>query len=166
MNLKDLPAGSSVFIDANIFLYPALNDPRFKDSCSAFLRRVSNGEVLGFTSVFVLNEVQHKLMVSELAQRRNVSGAKATQHLRDHSEEAKQLTQAWQDIEYIKAIPNLIVYEVTPDLFWKGVEQSKSVGLLAMDGAHVAVMEAHGLTNLASSDTHFSRVTWIQLCQP
>jgi len=166
VELKDIPNGSKVFIDANIFLYPALNDPRYRDSCKAFLERVSKGEVQGFASVLVLNEVLHKLMVSETANKHNLRGGEATSYLKQNPDEIKQLTQVWKDMDHIKILPNLTVLDVPIDLFWKGVEHSNTFGLMAMDGAHIAVMEAHGLTDLASNDSHFQRVPWIKLYQP
>jgi len=166
VKLKEIPPGSRVFIDANIFLFPALNDPRFLTACRTFLQRVSRGEVRGFTSVFVLNEVLHKLMVAEVAKKYNLRYPQATHYLQKMPKEVKQLAQAWQDMGYIKAIPNLTVLDVSAELYWKGIDQSKAVGLLAMDGAHVAVMEAHGLTDLASNDTDFQRISWIKFYQP
>jgi predicted nucleic acid-binding protein len=166
VKLKDIADGTKVFIDANIFLFLALNDPRFAASCVAFLQRVTKGEVQGFTSLLVLNEVLHKLMVTEIARKRNWTQPQASQYLNNKPQAAKQLIHTWRAIDLIKSIPNLTVLDVSASLFWKGIAHSKSIGLLAMDGAHIAVMEAHGLTHLASNDSDFRRVPWLKVYWP
>jgi predicted nucleic acid-binding protein len=40
-----------------IFLYHALKDPHYLDACKAFLKGMEAGEIQGFTSVIVLNEI-------------------------------------------------------------------------------------------------------------
>ena len=55
-----------MYIDTNILLYSAFNHPDFGESCKNFLERVDRGEMKGYVSDFVLNEVFHKLMVAEV----------------------------------------------------------------------------------------------------
>lgn len=166
MRLKDILAGAKVFIDANIFLYPALKDRRFMASCRAFLKRVEAGEIQGFTSVLVLNEVLHQLMRMEIARARRMTLAGATRYLKANPNAIKRLKLAWKGMREIRAIPSLTICEVTEPLHFRGVEHSKSFGLLATDGAHIAVMEAQGLREMASNDPDFQRVPWIKLYQP
>jgi len=65
MNLKDIPSGEVVFIDANIPLYVALKDKDYGRSSKEFLSRVENREFRAFTSTLILDEILHKLMLSE-----------------------------------------------------------------------------------------------------
>ncbi len=44
MFLKNISEGTRIFIDANIFLYVALEQKHLK-SCKDFLKRVRNGEM-------------------------------------------------------------------------------------------------------------------------
>ncbi len=116
--------------------------------------------------MLVLNEVLHQLMRMELARSRGASLAEATRYLQANPEAVKKLTLAWKGMREIRAIPNGTVHAVNEPVLWKSVEHSKIFGLLATDGAHLAVMEALGLTDMASNDPHFKRVPWLKLYQP
>lgn len=166
MRLKDIPSGAQVFIDANIFLYPALNDRRFMAASSAFLKRVEAGEVQGFTSVLVLNEVLHQLMKMEIVRSRRITLADAARYLKANPDAIQGLRLAWKGMGQIRAIANLTICEISERLHWKAVEHSKNFGLLATDGAHIVVMEANGLTELATNDPDFNRVPWLKLYRP
>lgn len=55
MELKDIPNGSKVFIDASIFLTVALKRPkRYVKACREFLAKVEKKEVEAFISNLVL----------------------------------------------------------------------------------------------------------------
>ena len=57
--LEQLPRGTSVFIDANIFLYKALNHWEHGEACKTFIEAIAAGDYRGITSVMVCNEVFH-----------------------------------------------------------------------------------------------------------
>ena len=63
MIFADLAAGDSVFLDANTFIYHFGPDPTLGPPCSQLLQRIENQELTGFTSVHLLAEVVHKLMI-------------------------------------------------------------------------------------------------------
>jgi len=49
----------------NIFLYAILGHPALKPICQKFLVNIENGQYRAMTSSLVLNEVLHKLMLTE-----------------------------------------------------------------------------------------------------
>ncbi len=53
---------------------------------------------------------------------------------------------------------NVLVYYFASPLIAAGAAVSQQTGLLTNDALIVAVMQAHGLVNLASSDADFDRV--------
>ena len=61
-HLTELPAGTEVLLDANVLIY-ALT--KRSPECSALLRRCAVQEVFGFTTVEVVNDVCHRLMLAE-----------------------------------------------------------------------------------------------------
>ena len=69
----------------------------------------------------------------------------------------QQLTAFRQAIDRILQ-SHLQVLTVTPVLLATAAALSQQIGLLTNDGLIVAVMQAHGLTRIASSDTDFDRV--------
>ncbi len=62
MRLPDLPVGSSVAIDTNIFVYAATG--RSAD-CRSFLERLNRLEVRGLTTLEIMAETCHRLMLDE-----------------------------------------------------------------------------------------------------
>jgi len=66
-SLNNLPDGTLVYVDSNIFIYDATNHPKYAASCSVFLDRVESGEISGVTSVLSINETVHKLSIIELS---------------------------------------------------------------------------------------------------
>ena len=62
-SLNNLPDGTIVYVDSNIFIYDATNHPKYAASCSIFLDRVESGEISGVTSVLSINETVHKLSI-------------------------------------------------------------------------------------------------------
>jgi len=61
----DFPDGSEVFVDANIFIYHFSGPTEYTDSCTQFLQRIEDGELLGLTSMLVVAETLHRLMIIE-----------------------------------------------------------------------------------------------------
>jgi len=55
----------NIFIDANIFIYYVGDHPIFADTCEKLLLDVETNRSVGVTSIFVLNEVFHKMMMLE-----------------------------------------------------------------------------------------------------
>ena len=68
MIFADVPAGESVFIDANVFVYDFGPDPVFGLPCRALLERVEQGDLKGYISAHVLHEAAHGLMTVEACQ--------------------------------------------------------------------------------------------------
>ena len=60
MKLDEIEGSSEVFIDANIFIYHFTG---VGDQCSDFLNRCEQGDLIATTSVNVLLEVLHRLMI-------------------------------------------------------------------------------------------------------
>jgi len=67
MLLSDLEDGSSVFVDANIFIYHFSKGSKLNPACSNFLERIEGGKIHGFNSVTVIQEVAHRMMIVEAA---------------------------------------------------------------------------------------------------
>lgn len=63
-------------------LYSAFDHPTFGGACRDFLTRVDQEEVHGYCSAFVLNEVLHKLMMSEIVDKFGVQAGTANNYSR------------------------------------------------------------------------------------
>jgi len=60
--LPNLPAGTDAFLDAIVFIYAFSGH---SNECHNLLRRCSTEKVCGITTLEVINEVTHRLMLAE-----------------------------------------------------------------------------------------------------
>lgn len=65
MTFDDIPAGVSIFLDANPLVYHFAPDPVFGAACGRLLTGIANNEFSALTSTHVLSEVAHHLMTLE-----------------------------------------------------------------------------------------------------
>src|SRR5262245_12722688 len=157
MIFTDLPAGAAVFVDANTLVYRFSLHPQFGPPCTDLLERIERQELSGYTSTHVLSETAHRLMTLEAITLFNWPQAGIGNRLRAHPAEVTRLTAFRSAIERVVG-GNLQVLTVSPPLRVAAVTLSQQVGLLINDALIVAVMQANGLTNLASGDADFDRV--------
>ena len=68
MKFEDIPSGSSVFLDANVFVYDFGPDPQFGIPSQNLLERIELGDLRGFCSTHELSNVAHRLMTLEACQ--------------------------------------------------------------------------------------------------
>jgi predicted nucleic acid-binding protein len=162
LKLDTLPTGSLVFIDANIFIYHFTGTA---SSCHQFLIRCSSGELHGMTSLPVLLEVAHRLMVIEAQQKRLITGANPSQKLARSPGVVRKL-HLYE--EWTFAIPRMgiEVEEVTFADFLLSMDIRRKTGLLTLDSLILAVMSRLNISNLASADRAFSQTEKIKLFSP
>jgi len=163
LKLSQLPDGESIFLDANIFLYSAFDHPTFGGACKDFLIRVNQEEVRGYCSAFVLNEVFHKLMMSEIVDKFGVQAGVANNLFKQRPEIISELCDVWDEMDIINNI-NITIFG--GQIFPEFVDLSKKYHLLAMDSAHLAIMRRNGLKNLATNDADFKRVADLKIWKP
>ena len=111
------------------------------------------------TSTHVLSEVAHHLMVLEAA---SLFGwtSKVVNRLKQQPAEIAKLINFRRSIEANAQLP-IQVLTIQRDLIVAAAGLSQQHGLLSNDALIVAVMQARGLTNLASNDKDFDRVPGI-----
>src|SRR5262249_7763538 len=107
-------------------------------------------------STHLLSEAAHKLMLVEAATQFGWK-SKITQHLRQQPQNVQQLMKFRQAIQQVPQL-GIQVLAIPPPLVEVGTLVSQQTGLLTNDALLVAVMQANGLTNLASHDPDFDRV--------
>jgi len=157
MTFADLLPGDAVFVDANTWTYHFQPHASYGPPCAALLQRIENQELAGFTSTHVLSEVSHRLMTIQASALFTWPSAGIGNRLRTHPAQVQQLTAFRLAIDHILQ-SNLQVVTVPPYLLASAAALCQQIGLLTNDGLIVAVMQAHGLSKLASNDTDFDRV--------
>ena len=165
MTLADVPAGSTVFVDANILIFALTNHPAHGAACDVFLDRVENQEITAVTSTHVLGEVVHRMMTIEASDRFGWPVQGIANRLRRHPAEVQQLVRPRQALDEINAAGVGVLAVPAPEV-GLATDVSRQTGLLYGDALIVAVMRDHGFTNLASLDADFDRVPGLTRYSP
>ncbi|MBM4073691.1 MAG: PIN domain-containing protein [Planctomycetes bacterium] len=165
MIYADLPAGANVFLDASIFIHHFEPNPLFGPAATQFLERIENQEIQGTTATHVVSEVAHRLMTIEAMQAFGWKSPGIALRLRNHPTQVQALKHFRQAVQ---EIPLFGIPILTIDAAWldRAAEISQQTGLLHNDALVIAVMRAHGLTNLASADPDFDRMPGITRYAP
>jgi predicted nucleic acid-binding protein len=162
MSLADIRDGNRVFLDANIFIYHFGGRSL---ECKALLERCARRTLLGYTSTAVLSEVLHRRMVAEAIAKGLVTARTAVRKLAETPEVVKQRTQYQDDVSEIPHM-YLTILPLTLDIVQASAEVRRREGLLTNDSFVVACMREQGLTQLATANGDFDRVSGIEIYKP
>ena len=160
--LPELPAGQTVFIDANIFIYHFTG---LSQECSIFLERCEQGDLWGVTAVHILLEVLHRLMMIEAVTKGLVTSGNVARKLRKRPNVVKQLADYQTQTEAILEM-GIEVVGLTSDSLKISHPYRRRDGLLVNDSLTAAVMEAEGISDLATADPDFTRVEGLRVYRP
>jgi predicted nucleic acid-binding protein len=158
MTFANIPQGSQVFLDANILIYHASADPNHGTACKQLLERIARHEIEGFTSAHVLGDVAHRLMTLEAIAGFGWAAKGIAIRLRHNPTEVQKLTRFRLAIDDVAQM-GVQVLPIDFAVVSAGTLLSQLHGLLTGDALIVAVMQQHLLTNLASLDDDFDRVS-------
>jgi predicted nucleic acid-binding protein len=152
--LDEIPPGTAVFIDANIFhLY--LRGPRgIRDKCTRFLERVEKEEVRGFTSTLVLDELAYKLLLKRIEELYHRNPLEVIAGNPAAVSEASDYVE--RGLEIVLGIRKLGVLAVERSHV-RGLVAFMRYSLLPRDALHLSVMSAVGCRDIASVDEDFDR---------
>ena len=166
MFFSDLEDATSVFIDANIFIYHFSKGSRFNSSSSNFLERVESGAISGFTSVSIIQEVMHRMMIMEAAAVfPKITPKDLVKYLKAHPEEVKKLVNH-QEIPSKFTSFNITIISSDVHIIEKSQVMKRRYGFLSNDALTLQIMEDMKIKNLASNDADFERVEIITLYRP
>ncbi len=157
MTVDTIPAGLTVFVDANPLVYHFSAHPQFGTACTRLMERIERQEVQAFTSAHVLGDVGHRLMTIEAMNLLGWPAAGLAARLRKHSSEIPRLTLYQQSLIRLGQM-GVQVLPVTEHLILTAATCCQQYELLIGDALVVAVMRHHGLTHLVSADADFDRV--------
>ena len=166
MFLSDLEDGSSIFIDANIFIYHFSRESKLNPACSDFLERAELGKINGFTSASVVQEVTHRMMIIEaIAFLTGIKARDMVKYLKAHPDIIKKLV-THQIIPGKIASFNLEIISLEIDTIERSQHMKMRYGFLSNDALTLQIMEDRKINNLASNDSDFERVPFITLYKP
>ena len=154
--------GQRIFIDSNIFIYHFLGTMSL---CSDLLARVEAKDIRGFTSVIVVAEVWHRLMIAEVIEIYKISPTKAVSYLKSHPQIVKELSKCHFAITSISAL-HIKIWPLTERVFGSAQLIIKRFGLLTNDALNLALMKSHKVKNIATNDRDFEHIKDISVYRP
>jgi predicted nucleic acid-binding protein len=165
MTLDQVLSGVHVFVDANILVYHFQPHPVFGPMCQRLLERIERHDIEGYTSANLLGELAHRLMVIEAGALPGWGGGKVLNRLKQQSGVVMQLTRFQTAVDSVLQ-SKIQVFAIPPLLISTAAALSRQHGLLTNDAVILALMQAHGLTDLASHDAHFDGVRGVTRYAP
>lgn len=165
MLLADIPSDSSIFVDANIFIYHFADEGDVATACTELLLRVEEQDIKAFASTIVLSEVLHRLMIAEAVEKHGLPLKGIVRYLKKHPDIVAGLKKRSQATEKIQEM-GVTILPVLPRGILDSADVRASYGLLINDSIIVPVMNRMGLSNLATNDGDFERVTGLRVWKP
>jgi len=166
MFLSDLEDGTSIFVDANIFIYHFCKKSKFNPASSIFLEQVERGKIRGVTSTLVVQEVTHRMMIVEAATiLTDIKPKNLVMYLKVHPDIVKKLV-GHQSIA--QKIASFKLEIISPDIntIERSQQMKRRYGFLSNDALSLQIMEDLKISNLASNDSDFERVNFVTLYRP
>jgi len=160
-SLERIPAGSDVFIDANILVYGVSGQSQ---QCRQLLERCSREEVIGICLFEIVNEATHRFMLAE-AKSKGLITSETARDLRQHYKLIPTLTDYWRDTERVLSL-NILLLATSEDVVRAAHKERLTAGLLTNDSMIVSCMRQYGLKSLATRDSDFERVPGITVFKP
>jgi predicted nucleic acid-binding protein len=157
---------ATIFIDANIFLTTILGTGRQAAASARFLEDADSGIFPTATSVVVLNEVIHRLIIGSIVNSSGVAPESAVHQLKLHPELIRDAGEVFEILDDIRSIHSMKIFGISPATFDRSLGVMREWGLLGNDALHVACMEEYAISTIATYDRDFSRVTGIKIRKP
>lgn len=159
--LLDIPDGVDVLIDANILVY-ALGQT--SKQCQDLLGRCEREEVSGFTTVEVVNETCHRLMLGEAFGRGLIPRPNAVA-LKKRREVIPRLGNYWVLVSGIFQ-SNVLILELNEARIRRAQVLRQTHSLLTTDATVLAAAQELGIERLATNDADFFSLTAIEVYHP
>jgi len=159
--LANLPAGADVFLDANVFIYSFGGQ---SDECRDLLRRCATEEVFGITTLEVINEVTHRLMLAEAVAKGIITRQNAAA-LKGKWRDVAMLGDYWTLTSRIFGL-NILIIASDESRLRSAQTVRSSHGLLTTDSLILAAMNEYGIDRLASRDGDFDHISSLTIYKP
>ena len=159
--LANLPAGADVFLDANIFIYSFSGQ---SNECRELLRRCATEDVVGITTLEVINEVTHRMMLAQAVAKEIITRQNAAA-LKGKWRDVVTLSDYWTLTSRIFKL-NILIVASDESRLHRAQTVRSSHGLLTTDSLILAAMREYGIDCLASRDGDFDHISSLAIYKP
>ena len=162
MDINTLPQGTSVLVDANVFIYYLGG---MSPDCRSFLQRVGRDEVEAHITTTIIAEVLHRRMMAEAISKGLVTASQVIKKLKANPSLISLLTDYITEVEELLRLPFQITEVRAADIA-ASHPLRRTHKLFVNDSINLACAERLRLTNIVTHDTDFSRVPTLSVWQP
>ena len=162
MKLDIIPADSDIFIDSNIFTYHLLGHKRYRDSVKNFLIKIESGIYSGYINEVVVSEVYHNFIRVKICDKFNIQPVEFIRFIKSNPEAIAEV-----DLSKVTAILSMKNIQLIHNIKIGMVEENMSkYNLLSSDAIHVSSCKVQNIEYMATNDSDFERVDFLNLWMP
>lgn len=162
MNLAALNE-TEVFVDTNIFVYALAKRHRYKSTCEALLSKVNQGDMIGFTSSTVINELFHTILIGEV--KIKYGDVEVIRFIKEHPNVISDCDVAYDALDDIFDSA-VVILPLTLEVLQHAKTLSRKHDLLFSDAIHAGSCDVYGIKHIASNDKDFDRVDFLKRWSP
>ena len=154
------------YFDTNIFIYSALDHPKYGNPCTQLIHEVESGKIEGYIPTIVLNELLHRLMIAEVIERGfALNTGDAIRILKTDKNTIQSLDICWNEIDRLFDVGFIILKEKINTLA-ESLIISHRYSLLATDAYIVSFAKSYNIVNIITNDSDFEKVEWLKVWKP
>lgn len=162
--LKELPSGTFVFIDSNIFTYFLLDDRNYFLPCRDFLKRIENGEIIGFINNIVISETLFNYTVDRIAKKEGIDPGGVVRKTKTNPRLISKTDIS--EVKEIFSLSNLYLISPRPKVVIEGLKKAHSKNLLSNDALHLLTLQSFELEDIATNDMDFKGIERLKIWRP
>ncbi len=170
MNLIDFGVDKLIFVDANIFVYHIDKLSKYSPNCSEFLSKIEHQKIKAITSSLIIDEVIYALLLlkaSEVLPRKRLKEIKKrleadTELIKDCYNFVKQV------LDYIEILrlSGLAIQSVNFEIIREACSVGGQYGLYPRDAIHLLTCQTFGIHHIATADSHFQKIPFLNVWSP
>lgn len=126
--------------------------------------KIENGEILGFINGRIVDEVFHKLMMIEISKKYKIGFRDALTYIKVNPEVLREFQKPKSIIEDILTFERVKVLEIDRKMVSQALKFSDT--LLFSDAIHVSCCKIYGITNMATNNSDFERISFLDIWKP
>ncbi|MCX9083267.1 MAG: PIN domain-containing protein [Candidatus Methanoperedens sp.] len=162
MKQEIIPPDSDIFIDSNIFTYHLLGHKRYRDSVKDFLIKIESGIYTGYINDVVVSEVYHNFIRVKICDKFNIQTVDFIRFIKSNPEAIAEVDMS--KVTAILSMKNIqFIHGIKIDMV---EENMKKYNLLSSDAIHVSSCNAQNIEYMATNDSDFERVDFLNLWMP
>jgi len=158
-NILDVPEGSNIFIDSNIFTYFLLKREEYYKKVRIFFKRIDEKKLIGFINPIVISETYFNYLRVKISEKYNVPLKDVPKLIKDKPEILREIPI--EVVDEILALENIKFLEYKPEADIKYFISKYS--LLPNDSINAATCKLYNIENIATNDKDFIRVDFLKI---